>query len=793
MNEYVAYFRTAMTGNHDEGPRPYPYQLRLALGTDFPFLLRAPTAAGKTAAVVLAWLYRRRTRPAETPRRLVYCLPMRVLVEQTVREIRKWFRNLGCEIPVHVLMGGVEAEQWYLEPEKQAVIVGTQDMLLSRALNRGYAASRFHWPIDFGLLNNDALWVFDEPQLMGNGVRTSAQLEAFRSLYGTYGPCRTLWMSATLEPSWLATVDARGRFDGKPLELGEGEYGNDYEPGSPLFTRMAAEKKLERWRGPSSIDTKKFARELIEVHQKGTQTLVMVNTVKRAVALAKELEKELDRKKSPGVKVLLVHSRFRPCDRKEIVDRLQDEEEASDRIVVSTQVVEAGVDISAKTLVTELAPWPSLVQRMGRCNRKGGDEVGRVFWVDLEGKHSAPYEEADLDVSRPLLRKLEGEKVSPRALADFQKAERIEMELPPGHVVRRRDIMDLFDTTPDLTGNDIDIQRFVRGSDPETDVHVFWRDDPDAENLLRPTREELCPVPVGVFIKEFAEKRRDDGVVPRIWDHIEGKWRMVRGDLREIRPGLTVLLASKDGGYTSRHGWDSDSLEKVVTVPPETGNDEEKVGSDPQSSIKAALTIAQHTMDVVKELEFIVESIGGVENERSALMDAARYHDIGKAHEAFQKAVHEANGSLDERLLWAKSGTEKRLEYGERKHFRHELASALALIGMGAPSLAAYLAGSHHGRVRMSIRSMPDEDGEAGSLFALGLREGDRLPEIDLGYSLLPPLELDLGPMKLGHAKSWVAESSALLDMLGPFRLAYLEALLRAADARASRKEAQHE
>ncbi len=77
-------------------------------------------------------------------------------------------------------MGGVDTEEWHLAPEEPAILIGTQDMLLSRALNRGYAASRFHWPIDFGLLNNDCLWVFDEPQLMANGLSTSAQLAGLR-------------------------------------------------------------------------------------------------------------------------------------------------------------------------------------------------------------------------------------------------------------------------------------------------------------------------------------------------------------------------------------------------------------------------------------------------------------------------------------------------------------------------------------------------------------------------------------------------------------------------------------
>jgi CRISPR/Cas system-associated endonuclease/helicase Cas3 len=46
-------------------------------------------------------------------------------------------------------------------------------------------------------------------------------------------------------------------------------------------------------------------------------------------------------------------------------------------IVISTQVVEAGVDISSETMITEVAPWVSLVQRFGRLKRFGKQNVGR--------------------------------------------------------------------------------------------------------------------------------------------------------------------------------------------------------------------------------------------------------------------------------------------------------------------------------------------------------------------------------------------------------------------------------
>lgn len=139
---YVDFFKQA-TGNP-----PYDYQVRLAKADPWPDLLEAPTGAGKTEAIVLAWLWRRRCASDEvraaTPRRLAYTLPMRVLVEQTEARVRQWLENLKLadEVGVYVLMGGEADDDWDLYPEREAVLIGTQDMLLSRALNRGYALSR---------------------------------------------------------------------------------------------------------------------------------------------------------------------------------------------------------------------------------------------------------------------------------------------------------------------------------------------------------------------------------------------------------------------------------------------------------------------------------------------------------------------------------------------------------------------------------------------------------------------------------------------------------------------------
>ena len=127
-----------------------------------------------------------------------------------------------------------------------------------------------------------------------------------------------------------------------------------------------------------------------------------------------------------------------------------------------------------------------------------------------------------------------------------------------------------------------------------------------------------------------------------------------------------------------------------------------------------------------------------------------------------------------------------------RPHFRHELASALALLYMGASDLTVYLAACHHGKVRLSIRALPDETKPEGadSKFARGIWDNDELPPTDLGGVTKEAVKLNLEPMLLGASddgkKSWLERMLALRDGIGVFRLAFLEALIRAADVRAS-------
>ena len=857
-------FREFFAAACGDGREPFPYQQRFAEAEELPHLVHAPTGSGKTATAALGWLWRFFHSGKSAPRRLVYCLPMRVLVEQSTREIRKWLERvkLDGDVSVSVLMGGVDAEEWYLYPEKPAILVGTQDMLLSRALNRGYAASRFHWPIDFGLLNNDCLWVLDEIQLMGTGLATSTQLQAFREAIKTFGAAQTVWMSATLLPRWLASVDYSDRIEPslRLTSLGLNPT-TDYQADG-LRERWIAKKPIKQAAVTESSestgieivadDAKTLAKFVRDKHRDGSLTLVIVNQVDRSRALFQEIRKLFVPKRTgrgkraasseqpPMPDLKLIHSQFRAKERKGWLSWLTQDAESLQkenplgRIVVSTQVVEAGVDLSAQTLITELAPWPSLVQRFGRCNRRGeflADNPAQVYWVDVptpDDKKAAPYSKNDLDAARRRIGRLSD--VGLKSLTAFfdalNQAEREELfPFDPPHVIRRKDFIDLFDTTPDLAGNDIDVSRFIRDGD-DIDVHVFWRsDEPPKLELsaadarrLAPDRDELCPVKLAKDggIKGFLESH-----TAYRWDSLASTWIQV--DAGDVYPGQVYWVAIAEGGYDPELGWSPDAkwpsglwLRDPDADPEPAATNDQGYGTD-LLSLYGWRSIAQHTNDVTEQLNVILDTVDIEDAAKTVLMLAARWHDWGKSHQTFQAAIKDDEEGKGKRPIeWAgnrdiaKAAPKAFWRRYERPHFRHELASALGVLtllksgqapkewGALAPhlqNLALYLIAAHHGKVRLSIRSMPKEKIPTApdALFARGIWQDDELPSVDLGDRVSPPsVKLDLSPMMLGRVAGQASWTERMLGLrehegFGPLKLAYLEALLRSADMRASK------
>jgi CRISPR-associated endonuclease/helicase Cas3 len=753
-------------------PEPYDYQKRLACGEQregegeeewlshgtacASRLISIPTGLGKTAAVVLAWLWNRQRNkvasalaesPTPWPRRLVYCLPMRTLVEQTAGETQNWVDQLhkkqlitGKKPRVVILMGGEEldgeAKDWDLYPEEDAILIGTQDMLLSRALNRGYAAGRARWPKDFALLNNDCLWCFDEVQLMSTGFATSLQFQAWRDGQALRRPClstHSWWMSATLEKAWLYQAQdilpqipvLWERSDKEVSRLWNDDHKTDsptvkrlkalLQPGTKTFVPGAVAALTSDDPSKTSDYIDKVAKVLgqsMEAHP--GKTLVIINTVARACQLADQPQM---RAKQP----LLMHSRFRHRERKDWPGKLK-----SSDLIIATQVIEAGVDITSKLLFTELCPWPSFIQRCGRAAREP-DEKAEVRWLDVS-KQPAPYSEDEMKRAKEQLAlmkdvSLAGFRAHRGNLADELAAKL--MPYAPRFVPQMHDLLGLFDTTPDLTGADIDVSRYIRDGD-EHDVTVFWRDcstigkgkNPPKGRAWQPKHEELCPVPA--FTKEVGFRDFARNAAGRIWrwDYRDGWSLLHRNDADRIFPGQVFLLEKTCGGYDAARGWTAKSGDQdfetgpwhgqckqvttVDAVEDDPGGADNTDDSDDHSR-GAWRSILSHTREVCEVLEkcqrALIPDSSADADARQVLPLAARLHDWGKAHASFKAKVDPASlaaasSEVPDGLpakapdaCWrrgkpnkeAKDTPESELDH-RRPGFRHELASALAIL-----------------------------------------------------------------------------------------------------------------
>lgn len=97
-----------------------------------------------------------------------------------------------------------------------------------------------------------------------------------------------------------------------------------------------------------------------------------------------------------------------PSHRSEVLDQIRQRLKEGKRcVVVSTQLVEAGVDVDFPVVYRELAGIDSLVQAAGRCNREGRNDAGivRVFEYAIEGERqrTSPWLEKMKDIARSLI------------------------------------------------------------------------------------------------------------------------------------------------------------------------------------------------------------------------------------------------------------------------------------------------------------------------------------------------------------------------------------------------------
>ena len=151
---------------------------------------------------------------------------------------------------------------------------------------------------------------------------------------------------------------------------------------------------------PEIDDVEKVAETVVELAKNHDRVLCVVNTRCDAYEIYEKVKKEINKD------VILLSAHIPPKERLKRIKRIK--EHLQKWVVISTQVVEAGVDIDADVLVRDIAPLDSIVQSAGRCNRNGERKKGEVIITEIRGDDGrlrayTIYNQAIVNTTREIL------------------------------------------------------------------------------------------------------------------------------------------------------------------------------------------------------------------------------------------------------------------------------------------------------------------------------------------------------------------------------------------------------
>jgi CRISPR-associated endonuclease/helicase Cas3 len=435
------------------GNPPFPWQEALYqrfisdVPNNIPSSCKLPTGLGKTS-VVAVWLLALATQPNRIPRRLVYVVNRRTVVDQTTLEVEKYRRalidqpglnqvrerlaklfrsrpapgnELNSPLALSTLRGQfADNREWSFDPSRPSVICGTVDMIGSRLLFSGYGIGFKSKPLHAGFLGQDVLLVHDEAHLEPAFQRLLETIVREQEICEEFGSFRVMSLTAT------------PRKNGDVFALTPADSAHEI-----VNLRVNAKKSIVLH---SVVDEKKVLSErIVELCQRhkdsGKAILVFVRTIETLNAVVAALQKskcsaqqlsgtlrglERNRMADPRkADACPIFARFlpRPSTNAPASEQWKVVPIEGTVYLVCTSAGEVGVNLSADHLVCDLSPLDSMAQRFGRVNRFGICDNTQIDIVV-----PTKFESQDYDVRRErtlqLIRQLDGSG-SPNAIASL--------------------------------------------------------------------------------------------------------------------------------------------------------------------------------------------------------------------------------------------------------------------------------------------------------------------------------------------------------------------------------------
>ena len=174
----------------------------------------------------------------------------------------------------------------------------------------------------------------------------------------------------------------------KPLIFDEKETIPLVEDSERYFKQM---KRVSLIPDMSGIDIEDLYERFNSLYEKSYSYLIVLNTIRSSIEFYEMLKKD-DRFKSllKEGKIFYLSTNIIPRERGTRIRRIRDLSKRKEKfIVVSTQVIEAGVDIDMDIVIRDLGPVDSIIQVAGRCNRSMHKDSGKVYVFHLKDEYNS--------------------------------------------------------------------------------------------------------------------------------------------------------------------------------------------------------------------------------------------------------------------------------------------------------------------------------------------------------------------------------------------------------------------
>jgi CRISPR-associated endonuclease/helicase Cas3 len=407
------------------GHSPFPWQVdlfgRFTSGS-LPSCCDIPTGLGKTK-IIQIWflaLLAKKQFPeiARINQRLAYVVNRRTIVDQATIEAEALAKKFAGSITVSTLRGQrADNGEWKQHPHKPAIIVGTPDMIMSKLLFGGYGDSHYTRPIHAGVIGNDTLFVVDEAHLsvpMCHTLATvrawqNAEADAARAGFGIT-PINHIELTAT--PTSTA---------GSTLTLSQSDYADPTVHERLDAPKLASFQKVQHNTATICSAVCKAAG----THDNSAAKVLIYATTPE---FARRISNDLTSKHGED-RVAMLTGTLRGYERDQllltnkVVDAFLKNAKVEKTVyLVSTSAGEVGWDIDADHLVCDLTSVDSMIQRLGRVNRKGANKdqnistVHIVYSVPPQAKKPSPFRAA-CDATRDLISgSWHGQSLSPNFL-----------------------------------------------------------------------------------------------------------------------------------------------------------------------------------------------------------------------------------------------------------------------------------------------------------------------------------------------------------------------------------------